>query len=579
MNDSPFMESSPMITLNNTLNKEGELEKILNCTPFLLTRCSRDLRYLYVSKAYATMIRRAPDQVAGKPIVEIMGPQGFETIRPYLETVLRGRLVEYEAEIHFAGVGLRHLHVNYVPDLDERNQVIGWIASIIDITERKKAARERERLEKLVIERTEELAQRREREDAQIAVAQTQKMEAIGQLTAGIAHDFNNLLTVVSGHIELAMPCIEDERARYSVQKAVEAIETMAGLNRKMLSFARQRELASAVLILNDRISEVTKLLQGTIGKQIALATKLGADLWQTRADPVEVDNALLNIVLNARDAMQGGGTLSIETRNVTLDAAVAREHDIQPGEYVRLSVTDTGHGMSSEVRRRAVEPFFTTKEIGRGTGLGLSIVYGFARQSGGFLTIESEVGKGTTVCIFLPRAVLETAAISLSRTEDHVPMGDGEMILVVEDNDDVREVTLGRLESLGYAVLAARSGLEAVEILKGDAPVVLVFSDIMMPGGMTGCDIARWAQTTRQDLKVLLTSGHNEAARNETEEFDGLKVLRKPYNLARLGYAIHEALACEEIAGDLAHKSSRRAAKLTLPRPAAFNFKHQRPT
>ena len=545
MNDSPFMESSPMITLNNTLNKEGELEKILNCTPFLLTRCSRDLRYLYVSKAYATMIGRAPDRVAGKPIIEIMGPQGFETIRPYVETVLRGQLVEYEAEIHFAGVGLRHLHVNYVPDLDERNQVIGWIASIIDITERKKAARERERLEKLVIERTEELAQRREREDALIAVAQTQKMEAIGQLTAGIAHDFNNLLTVVSGHIELAMPCIEDERARYSVQKAVEAVETMAGLNRKLLSFARQRELASAVLVLNDRISEVTKLLQGTIGEQIALTTKLGADLWQTRADPVEVDNALLNIVLNARDAMQGGGTLSIETRNVTLDAAVAREHDIQPGEYVRLSVTDTGHGMSSEVRRRAVEPFFTTKEIGRGTGLGLSIVYGFARQSGGFLTIESEVGKGTTVCIFLPRAALETAAISPSRTEDHVPMGDSEMILVVEDNDDVREVTLGRLESLGYAVLAARSGLEAVEILKGDAPIVLVFSDIMMPGGMTGCDIARWAQTTRQDLKVLLTSGHNEAARNETEEFDGLKVLRKPYNLARLGHAIHEALAC----------------------------------
>jgi len=253
-----------------------------------------------------------------------------------------------------------------------------------------------------------------------------------------------------------------------------------------------------------------------------------------------------LNIVLNARDAMQGGGTLSIETRNVTLNAAaVAREQDAQPGEYVRLSVTDTGHGMSPEVTRRAVEPFFTTKEIGRGTGQGLSSVYGFARQSGGFLTIESEVGEGTTVCSFLPRAVLETAAVSPSRTEDLVPMGDGEMILVVEDNDDVREVTLGRLESLGYAVLDARSGLEAVEILKGDAPVVLVFSDIMMPGGMTGYDIARWAQTTRPDLKVLLTSGYNEAARNETEEFDGLKVLRKPYSLAQLGCAIHEALAC----------------------------------
>jgi len=543
MNDSPSMESSPMITLN----KEGELETILNYTPFLLTRCSRDLRYLYVSKAYATMIGRAPDQVAGKPIIEIMGPQGFETIRPYVETVLRGQLVEYEAEIHFADVGLRHLHVNYVPDRDEQNQVIGWIASIIDITERKKAAQDRARLEKLVIEQTEELAQEREREEAQIAVAQTQKMEAIGQLTAGIAHDFNNLLTVVSGHIELAMPCIEDERARHSVQKAVEAVETMAGLNRKLLSFARQRELASAVLVLNDRISEVTKLLQGTIGKQIALTTRLCADLWQTRADPVEVDNALLNIVLNARDAMQGGGTLSIETRNVTLNAAaVAREQDAQPGEYVRLSVTDTGHGMSPEVTRRAVEPFFTTKEIGRGTGQGLSSVYGFARQSGGFLTIESEVGKGTAVCIFLRRAALETAAAaSLSRAKDDVPMGDGEMILVVEDNDKVREVTLGRLESLGYAVLDARSGPEAVEILKGDAPVVLVFSDIMMPGGMTGYDIARWAQTTRPDLKVLLTSGYNEAARNETEEFDGLKVLRKPYSLAQLGCAIHEALAC----------------------------------
>jgi PAS domain S-box-containing protein len=253
-----------------------------------------------------------------------------------------------------------------------------------------------------------DLTERRGAEEAmrmyERRLSHSQKIEAVGQLTGGVAHDINNILTVISGNLELAMSR-RDYEARYFIRQALDAIETGASLNRRLLSFARRRELEPVVLFLNDRVSEVARLLRQSAGEQIALFIKLAPDLWQTRADAGEVDNALLNLALNARDAMSGDGALTIETGNVTLDAtAAARDPDARPGDYVRFSVTDTGHGMTPEVQRRAVEPFFTTKETGKGTGLGLSSVYGFAAQPGGFLTIESEVGRGTTVTVFLPR-------------------------------------------------------------------------------------------------------------------------------------------------------------------------------
>src|SRR5262249_32863674 len=277
------------------------------------------------------------------------------------------------------------------------------------------------------------------------------------------------------------------------------AIDTGAHLNRRLLMFARHRKLEPVRLNLNVCIAGVTELLERTLGEQISLRSELARDLWTVEADPGEIDNALLNLAINARDAMLDGGTLTIKTRNVSLDApAVRRLPDAKPGNFVCLSVIDTGQGMTPEVRRRAAEPFFTTKEPGKGTGLGLSSVYGFAQQSGGFLDLASEPGNRTTVAIYLPCATVEAALASPARTIDVAPQGKGELVLVVEDNDLVRKAMRARLEALGYVTLEARSGAEAVTVLKSDAPVSLVLSDIVMPGGMTGYDVACAAQSIR---------------------------------------------------------------------------------
>lgn len=425
----------------------------------------------------------------------------------------------------------------------------GAVVLHTNITDRRRAqdvlANSNRELEARVVERTRQLQQEMKlREETQTALAQAQRMEALGQLTGGIAHDFNNLLTVISGNLELAEAHIAGEKARRSVRQAIEAVEMGASLNRRLLSFARRRKLAPQHLVLNERVSEMLKLLRRTLGEEVTLSTSLDATLWSTQVDPGEIDSAIINIAINARDAMPSGGTLTLTTRNVTLDATAARETGAQPGDYVCLTLTDTGHGMTPEVLRRAIEPFFTTKETGKGTGLGLSSVYGFARQSGGFIDIASEVGRGTSVSIFLPRVPAEIAVSGQERAKGDVTTGDGELILVVEDNDQVRQVTLARLESLGYDVMEARSGPEAVELMKAQTPVRLVFTDVVMPGGMSGYDVARWAKTARPELKVLLTSGNEAPAREASADVQGLRVLAKPYTRAQLGHAIRDALA-----------------------------------
>ena len=272
-------------------------------------------------------------------------------------------------------------------------------------------------LEARVAERTRLLEHEMKlREQAQAALAQSQRMEALGQLTGGIAHDFNNLLTVISGNLELAEARIADPAARQSVCKAIEAVGMGASLNRRLLSFARRRKLTIQRIVLNDRVSEMQVLLKRTLGEEMTLSTQLDSSLWPTQADPGEIDSAIINIAINARDAMPMGGTLTLATRNVTLDACAARQRVAQPGDYVCLALSDTGHGMTPEVLRRAIEPLFTTKEMGKGTGLGLSSVYSFAKQSGGFVDISSEAGKGTTVSIFLPRSAAEVARGKVER-------------------------------------------------------------------------------------------------------------------------------------------------------------------
>ena len=291
------------------------------------------------------------------------------------------------------------------------------------------------------------------------ALRKSQRMEAIGQLTGGIAHDFNNLLTIITGNLELLEMEIESDEQRDLLSRANDAALMGARLTNRLLTFARRRRLEPVVLDLNDQVLSMAELLRRTLGETIALSTLLAPRLWSVQADPSEIENAVLNLAINARDAMPAGGKLVLETKNVVLDERdVATEVGVQPGDYVRLSVSDTGVGMSPEVLARVFEPFFTTKEPGKGTGLGLSGLYGFVKQSGGHVTVYSEVGKGTTVNLYLPRVTTGVEAMTTARGERAAAPLAGETILLVEDNAEVRRVSARRVRNLGYTVIEAEN-------------------------------------------------------------------------------------------------------------------------
>lgn len=376
------------------------------------------------------------------------------------------------------------------------------------------------------------------------ALRQAQKMEAMGQLTGGIAHDFNNLLTVIIGNMEMLEGRLTTALQQELAREVLEAADLGARLTARLLAFARKSHLEPEVVNLNDFVLGLTDLLHRTLGSTIALSSALTPRLWSTRIDPSQVESAIVNLALNARDAMPEGGRLMIETANVTVDAAMSEELDgLPPGDYVRLSVLDTGVGMPPEVRERAFEPFFTTKEKGRGTGLGLSMIYGFAKQSGGQATVYSEVGLGTTFNIYLPRdGALGGGDVDGGR--EIAGSRAGAVILVVEDDPRVRKLTVNRLESLGYVTLIAADAIEALQLLESGAKLDLVFSDLVMPGGISGYDLARRVAVSHPHLPVLLTSGYaDELARRDADAVSHLKVLRKPYRQAELAAAIAEAL------------------------------------
>ncbi len=425
-----------------------------------------------------------------------------------------------------------------------------YMVVLRDVTERKRfeaeLARINSELEMRVAERTRELrSEIRRREEAQSALIQSQRMEAFGQLTGGVAHDFNNLLTIVTGNLELLSDELANDRSRMLLKRAADAADMGVGLTSRLLTFARRRRLSPQVLDLSELVLGLTELLKRSLGEPISLTTVLAGNLWPVRADPSEIENALLNLAINARDAMPYGGSLIIETRNI---AAGLAEHKAEPmlgpGDFVLISVSDTGVGMTPEVLARAFEPFFTTKEPGRGTGLGLSTLHGFAEQSGGHAAVSSELGKGTTVSLYLPRTHDEALPIAHDHATD-IPMSeDSETILVVEDNPAVRELTLQRIEGLGYVVLEAENGPAAVRILERGEPVALIFSDIVMAGGMSGYDLARWAKTNAPNAKILLTTGFaEEEARADVRGSAGIQILRKPYNRAELAVALQAAL------------------------------------
>ena len=625
----------------------AELQSVINRTPFMLVRCGRDLRYRFISQAYAQWIGRPRDEVVGKTIRETLGETGFHTLHPHVAKVLQGEALDFECVIDFAGVGPRRLHIAYRPETDDAGIVDGWIASLLDITEQSRAVDDlrllKEKLEDEVDKRTLErdriwnvsedllgvsdfkgyflslnpawtrllgwteaeiksmhvselrhpddashsmaartqLAQgvptvRMENrfrhkdgswrwlqwtltedngriyiagrhvtsekesaaalERAQRQAAHLQKMEAIGQLTGGVAHDFNNLLMIVSGHAQSLQNRLTDKKDR----RALEAIQMAAtrgeNLTRQLLAFARTLPLNPTVISPAEAVNAIRDVLAGSLHVNIEFKIDVGVGTWPVSVDKSELELALLNLAVNARDAMPQGGRISIDVENVALHA------DDSPngitGDYVALSVADTGSGIPSELLSRVVEPFFTTKGPDKGTGLGLSQVYGFAHRSGGIVQIDSEVGRGTTVTIYLPRSHAAIETPSLEDTSQYMA-SDRRTILVVEDNADVQEVAVSLLEQLGYRTIAVESASAALDVLASGQKVNLVFTDVVLPGHIDGLALARKVSDRYHGIPIVLTTGYTKVFDTDPE----FPVLRKPYQISALGRLIHQAL------------------------------------
>ena len=377
---------------------------------------------------------------------------------------------------------------------------------------------------------------------------EAQRMEAVGQLTGGVAHDFNNLLQVIRGNLELLEPLVsESEIGRRRLAHAVHGADRAAQLTRQLLAFARRQPLAPQVINLSRLVGDMAELLRRTLGEAIEVETVIGGGLWNTLADPAQVESAILNLALNARDAMRSGGRLTVEVTNASLDEAYAHEIDgVTPGQYVMIAVSDTGEGMSRETRKRVFEPFFTTKTDGKGSGLGLSMVYGFVRQSNGHVRIYSEVGLGTTVKLYLPRS---RDAVARPAATPVMPSGGSQQtILVVEDDANVRAAAVALLDTLGYQCLEAEDAASALCVIETGAHVDLVFSDVVMPGELKTRDFAERLRATSPGLPILFTSGYTEnAIVHHGRLDDGVTLLSKPYSRNELARKIAQLLTTSD--------------------------------
>jgi signal transduction histidine kinase len=550
--------------------RTAELETVLETVPAAVWfTYDREARHI-TGNRHATALLRLPAHASPSlSAPEHRRPTSFRVFRNGVESrssdlplqrAARGEEVRNEEwEVRFVDGGSITVLMHATPLRDEARRVVGAVAAGIDITARKQAETVLRDLNAALEERV--VAEMNRREQLEADLRQAQKMEAIGQLTGGVAHDMNNLLLVIQGNLEVldrhfsqAAAASPGDRLSRSVQAALRGVDRAAALTYRLLAFARRQPLDPKPLEPNRLVSGMSDLLRRTLGEAVAIETVLAGGLWRTFADPNQLENAILNLAVNGRDAMPGGGKLTIETANAHLDETYADlHHDVSPGQYVMIAVTDTGMGMSRDAVEKAFEPFFTTKEAGKGTGLGLSQVYGFVKQSGGHVKIYSEPGDGTTVKIYLPRYLAEddeasAAAAAAAATAPAVPTGTpDETILVVEDDDDVRASSVFSLRELGYRVVEAPTGAAALQLLDGDATVRLLFTDVGLPGGMNGRQLADEARRRRPDLRVLFTTGYARNAIVHHGRLDpGVALLVKPYTFAALAGKIRQVMEAD---------------------------------
>lgn len=515
----------------------------------------------YTNNAFQEYTGRSNDQLLGMGWVRAVHKDDWHIPEKTWAAAVTDA-TPFTAEYRFRNQAdeFRWFLVRATPLRDATGNITQWIGVCTDIQDANDARQAmealNESLEAKVAERTVELnaaietlqLEISEREKAEAQVRQMQKIESIGQLTGGIAHDFNNMLAVVLGSLEIVKRRLktDPDKAMKGIENAEEGARRAADLTSRLLAFSRQQPLAPEAVNANSLVSDMSELLRQTIGEQIEIETVLAGGLWKTHIDAPQLENAILNLCVNARDAMPDGGKLTIETHNCHLDESYAATNvDVAAGQYVLVSVTDSGTGMSPEIIGRAFDPFYTTKEVGKGTGLGLSQVYGFVKQSGGHVKIYSEQDEGTTVKLYLPRHFGKAdGANKIIADATEMPLAKtGEVVLVVEDEAQVRQVSTELLRDLGYEVLEAANGADALEKLSKAGRVDLIFTDIVMPG-MTGRVLADEAVRQRADIRILYTTGYTRNAVVHNGKLDpGTEFIAKPYTGAALATKVRNVL------------------------------------
>ena len=494
------------------LRRSEERLRLINDTiPILIGYVDKHEVYQYANKGYSDWYGHPEGAVTGRAVIDVIGPDVYGQVRDHVRKALSGQQMSYEYQMQRNGQTV-FARSTLVPEISPEGETLGFFVFSHDITEQKRM---------------------------QAALIQAQKMEATGQLTGGLAHDFNNLLTVIIGNLAaLQDHSPEDAGVNEFIEPALQSARRGVQLIKRLLTFSRQQPLDPQPVDIGRIVGNFSKLVRRSLPESIAVSTDTQGTWIRVLADPGQLESALLNFALNARDAMPGGGRLHIAVRSIEIDRDDST-FDVAPGAYALIEVTDNGSGMAPETLSRVFEPFFTTKRFGLGSGLGLSMAYGFAKQSGGGIAIQSEPGHGTTVLMVLP--LTDLADLDGEAPGNDVPAHQGsELVLLVEDDASVRRVVRQQLVDLGYPVIEAESGVQAREMIEQIDDIAIVVSDIIMHGGINGRQLAEWVLARRPHTAIVLISGYADEA--EAGGGSGLPVLAKPFVRQDLARALHQA-------------------------------------
>jgi len=488
---------------------DSQLRLITDHAPVLIAYVDQTRRFRFVNRLAEQWYGRSASEIVGRRLDQVLLPAHVAAMEDVVTDVLAGQRRQFEREVIYPDGAKRWVLMDFVPDV-RGSEVAGYVVLIVDLSEHKRVERQ---------------------------LQQAMRMDAIGQLTGGVAHDFNNLLSIVLGNLDLlrldgklGAPSIE------RIDRAARAVERGAELTQRLLAFSRRQVLKPELVEVANFLSDLQRFLGRTLGEQVRIEVGVAEDLWPITIDLGQLENALVNLALNARDAMPSGGSLRFAAENLHLDGRSPAEalRDVR-GDFVCLSVQDTGIGIAPDVVDRIFEPFFTTKGVGKGTGLGLSMVYGFVKQSGGYITVESRVGQGTQLSLYLPRAVDAVTSRVKEVSAPAPEASSGARVLVVEDNPDVREYSVQALQALGYSTSWAGNAVEAEAVMARGERIDILFTDVVLPGGMDGIEFAKIAAARNPRLKVLLTSGYVEGLRSRRTDLGSVALLRKPFRVSDL--------------------------------------------